>query len=245
MNSITEFFQELSYGQYLLTQILNSRFIKNKLTDILMVITANIIEMQTVSLMCYFVTTNTHLDLIIPVVISVIMAININHFYKIIEPFRPQFYLISRYLIHNYTVENYIYWKRLFVTCITFYALILLTLINIDNTFILIYLGQTFAGFLVLDQYEQRYFHNIIKNYRERPKTIVHANIPFDTDLVKSYFPNKSMSNNNTPPKVIWLKNDEDEERRENMNHILNNSLRRNCLSKSFIENRQSRSCSF
>ena len=242
MDSIAGFFQEFSYGQYLLNQILSSSFIKNKLTDILMAITANIIEMQTVSLICYFVTTDTYLDIVIPISISVIMAINVNHFYKVIEPFRPQFYSLSRYLIHNYTIENYIYWKRLVVTGITTYAMILLAMVTIDNTFILIYIGQTFVVFMVLDQYEQRYFHKMIKNFQERPKTIVHVEMPEDIDLVKSYFPNRSTIDT---PRVIWLRDDEEEERRDNMEHILNNSLRRSCLSKSFIEKRQSRSCSF
>lgn len=256
MEHLYGFLKDYNYGSYLFNKVVSSRLIKNKLADILIAITANVLEMQVVTGLCWLSLTDTWLDYIIPIGISSLLAININYFYLALEPYRNNYYQLSKYLIENYTFENYIYWKRLIVTGLTIYGLGMMMLVEINNQFIIIYLSQTFVSFLIVDHYEQRFFHKVIEDYKDKPISKIHHPIPLlenDNNLKESYFPNRDKhyekeqyKKMDREPIVLWLNDgdSDEEEMRENYGLILRNSLRREGLNESFIM-RGNRSCSF
>ena len=135
-------------------------------------------------------------------------------------------------------------------------------LIEINNNFIIVYLSQTFVSFLIVDQYEQRTFHRVIKDYKDKPISKIYHPMPLldvNKNLLKeSYFPNREKyqlkekleEDLEKEPMILWLDDGNDSceseegEMRENYGVILRNSLRREGLNESFIV-REYRSCSF
>ena len=135
-------------------------------------------------------------------------------------------------------------------------------LVEINNQFIIVYLSQTFVSFLIVEQYEQRFFHKVIEDYKDKPISKIHHPIPLldnnQDQLKESYFPNrekyqlreKYLKEIENEPMVLWFDDgdesceSEEGEMRDNYGVILKNSLRREGLCESFIM-RGHRSCSF
>ena len=178
-----------NYGEYVVGQLMSTTFFKNKLTDILMAITANFIEAQTVTLLCHNLSIHPYVDYFLQITISITLAINIHWFQRLLIGYRAEFYRLSRYLINNYSFENYIYWKRMVVTGLVGYGLIILSIIEVNNRLIVIYLTQAFINFLVIDRYEQKFFHKLLEEYKNRPVSRFHEEMP--KDLIESYFPGR------------------------------------------------------
>lgn len=179
----------LGVGDYILNQLFTSRFIKKKLASVLLALAANFFEMQVVSVLSYLVSFHPYVDFFLQIGFSVVFAINIDYFYDALARYEDKFYRLSRYLINNYTFENYLLWKRMVMSAIGVYALIILSIVEINNKLILIYLSQSCISFIIIDRYQQRMFHQILKEYQDAPSKTIHTKMP--NDLIESYFPNR------------------------------------------------------
>jgi hypothetical protein len=208
---------DFNFGPTIFKQLLNTSIIKNKLTDILQIFFANLLELQTCSIISYICISNTPIDYITPIFLSIILKININIFYHLLNPFRPLLYMLSRHLIKHYSIENYFIWKKIVVTTIIVYSIIYLYLIPVNNQIIIIYLSQSLISFLVIEHYEQGSFHRIWEYYYLRPKTTIHSNLPNQNPLITNYLPNTNTNtfidplsdplsdkNINPLPKIVW-----------------------------------------
>jgi len=180
---------EFDYGEYILNRLLTSKFIKKKLGDILLAITANLIQMQVVTVLCYSVSINPVVDYCFQIGVSTVLAINIDYFYLAIQNYKPKFHQLARHLINNYSFDNYIYWKRLVTTGILGYALLVMSVVEINNRLIVIYLSQCFINFIIIDRYQAGVFHRLAENYLNTPIKRIHEKMP--KEIIESYYPNR------------------------------------------------------
>ena len=176
----------MNYADYILNKVLSSRFIKKKLAHILIALTANFIKLQLINLLSFFFMCHPVVDFVLPIVITTALSVYIDHFYYILEPYQEHFYRLARYLIDNYSVENYMYCKRIVITIILGYCLIIVSLVEINNRVIQLYILQYIVCFFIMDAYEQKYIQNFYHKYRAQPRTVVHQKMP--VSLIESYY---------------------------------------------------------
>lgn len=174
-----------NYGDYILNKVLTSKFIKKKLASILIALVANLIKLQVINILSLILVFNQIVDFIMVIIITVILSIYVEYFYVLLEPYNDKFYYLAKYLIDNYSFENYIYWKRIIMCILMAYGLIIVTVFEINNRVIQLYIGQYIICFLIIDAYEQRYFHSIYERYKAKPKIVLYQRMP--TFLIESY----------------------------------------------------------
>ena len=161
----------LNYEDYILRTIVSSTYARNALTVLLMYVITGIIRFHLSFLLCWLFTVDNVINLFIPVVINVILALLSNTLYQYVGTHRSSYEILVEYLIANYSRRNMIKWKRFLLLGVFTYILIVLSLIDIDNTFLLISTLQTVASFIICDLMEHRqYIYHKIDRFYNKPK---------------------------------------------------------------------------
>jgi len=217
---------------YILRTIVKSSYAKNGLTVLFMYLITGIIRFHLSVLLCWlFTITNTDMyfaliiNLIIPIIINVFLTLLSDTLYQYVSIHRYNYEKLVDYIITNYSRENMIKWKRILLVGIFIYIIIVITLIKIDNKFLLISTIQTAITFIICDILENRnYMYNKINLFINKPKvnrlhddfSIIHdyenkvdTNPPLIKKRIRSYsLTNKRISsspliNNRTPNSPI------------------------------------------
>jgi len=175
----------MNYGDYILNKVLMSRFIKKKLSFILISLTANIIKLQFINLLSLILICHPIVDFILPIIITTVLSIYVDYFYNILSPYHDRFYQFAKYLIDNYSFENYIYWKRIVMFILMIYCMIVVTAFEINNRIIQLYIMQYIICFVIIDAYEQKHFQRFYERYKAKPRTVIYDHMP--TSLIESY----------------------------------------------------------
>jgi hypothetical protein len=179
----------LNYGEYIFQQLITSKFIKNKLTNILIALFVNILNLHLVSILCFIFSFNIlFIDFFIHIFISIFMSLNIYRLYNIIEKYQPEFYKLTKYIIKNYTLENYRLWKKSIIIFSCCYFSILLYFITITKQLIFIYILEYLICFIILEQIEQNKFHNFINEFNNKPIIKHYSKDKTEKFLINSYY---------------------------------------------------------
>lgn len=202
----------LKYGEYIIHQLVSSKFIKNKLVDILISIIVNTIQLHLVTIISLLTSINLYVDFISQIVISVIISINNNYLYNAVERYKPELNVLANKIITNYNINNYCYWKRIIIIFICVYLLFLLFFIEINTMILRIYIIQYLIGYFIIESYQKRIFHKYINdNILKRPKVVCQ-----EQTLIDSYLSTiKDQSTNSSVQRPLQLKDISEENQNE------------------------------
>lgn len=155
-------------------KIIKTKYIKRKINVLLMSFITLIIRLLICSLLCMIFTYNQYVDFFLHSGISIVLCINTNNIYKIVENKNQYFYSITRYCINNYSNENYRRWKRNVTVSVSFLIIIYLLLIEITNTIMMIYIIQYLLIYFIVDIIDNNKFSNIVENIKQKQFTVLH-----------------------------------------------------------------------
>lgn len=174
----------INYGEYIFQQLITSAFVQKKLTQILISLIANIIQLHIVSVLCIITSIHPYLDFIVQIGLSVFMTLHIHLIYNALARYDREFLVVTQYLINNYSAENYRYWKRVVVLSVCAYASLILLVVELTNSLVLLYIGQYVICYILVDQFEQQRIQKWIQEIKERPSVIKSQE---DVTLIESY----------------------------------------------------------
>ena len=178
---------KLNYGEYVFQQLITTDFVQRRLVQILVAISANLINLHIVSILCAVVSVNVYIDFILQIAISVVCSLKIGGIYNFVERFDVELHQLTQYLINNYSIENYNLWKRTIVVGSCIYACIVLMFVEINNWVLFMYILQYAICFLIIEQFEQQRIQKWLKDYQTRPSTKVLTDDPASDFLINSY----------------------------------------------------------
>jgi len=181
-----------NYGGYVFQQLVTTELVQKKLTEILISIAANIINMHLVTILCSIISLNVYIDFFLQIAISVICSLRIHYIYNFLEHYKAEFGELTKYLINNYSIENYLYWKRCIIIGICAYASVALLLVRLTNWVLFLYIFQYAVCFLIIEQFEQQRIQRWVREYKTRPKTTILTDDPTSNFLINSYLSPKS-----------------------------------------------------
>lgn len=204
-SSITSF-KNINYGEQLLKSIIATRYAKGKLSVLLMMIATSILRLHLSSMITIMLSYNPYVDFFTQIVVSIVAVFQTNRIYNFVELFKPRFYSLTRYIINNYTPERYRCWKRNVTLCICLYIIIVFSLFDITSNLVKLYTIQYVICYGVVDIIEQRKIEKIIKNYKDRPKRVIYAEINVIDEFykqpdIKDMFIDERSYTHNTKPK--------------------------------------------
>lgn len=165
----------VNYEDYILKAIVNSGVAKNGLLVILTYIITSLVRMHISGILCYFIYWNNSFDLIFPVLVGILLSLGSDTIYKYVKTHEESYEIIVDYFLNNYSRDNLIKWKRIILILICGYIFIVLSLVNIDNHFILVTTVQTAVISLSCDMIENKLpqsLYILIYNWWHRPKII-------------------------------------------------------------------------
>jgi hypothetical protein len=174
-----------NYGEYIFQQLVTTEFVQNKSVNILISLTVNLINIHLITGLSILFSIHPWFDFIFQIAISVILTINVHWLYDLLGRYHQEFTWLAKYLINNYSIENYCYWKRLVIFVAASYGCVILSLIQITNQLLLVYLIQYLIGFLIIEQIEQQRIQKWLKDYTQRPVARRHDQSA--TFLINSY----------------------------------------------------------
>jgi hypothetical protein len=163
----------LNYEDYILKTVVNSSYARNGLIMLLMYIMTATVRFHLSLIVCFIVQQNNWMDLVSPVIVTVLISMTSNTLFKYVETHRLIHESIVDYFIDNYTRENFIRWKRILMICVLSYILLAVYLVHIDNYFIFLTTIQTAISFCICDLLEHKMHHvmyNKIMNWLYRPQ---------------------------------------------------------------------------
>lgn len=146
----------INYEDYIFKTIVTSNYARNALTILLMYLITGVIRFHLSVTLCWLFTMHNILDLTVPILINVILSLLSDALYQYVGTHKPSYEKFVDYLIANYSRDNMIKWKRYFLTGVFIYILIVLVLVNIDNTLLLVSTLQTAISFVICDILENR-----------------------------------------------------------------------------------------
>lgn len=174
-----------NYGEYIFQQLIGSELVQSKLTEILISLATNIVNVHIVTVICAIITIHPYIDFFVQIGISVVMALNIDYVYTLVNKYYPEFHQLTLYLINNYTIDNYRQWKRIIILTLCGYACLGLLLMTVTNILLFTYIVQYATCFLIVEQFEQNRVQQFIRDYKERPKATIMT--PATEYLIDSY----------------------------------------------------------
>ena len=171
-----------TYGDQILKSVIVSKYAKEKLTILLMMLITAIIRLHLISIISIAISINFWLDCIIQIPLTVIISLNSHLIYRIVEYYQPKLYQLTRYLINNYSFENYRRWKRNVVLSTCLYIIVLLFFINITSNLIIIYILQYIISYGIVDLIEQKQLEIMVENIYNKPKNIIYGEVNIKKD---------------------------------------------------------------
>lgn len=170
-------------GDYLLQQLIGSEFIQKKLTQILISLATNFINMHIVSILSGVLTIHPYVDFFTQIAVSTGMSLNMHYIYDITGRYEEEFHRLTQYIINNYSLENYMYWKKICVFTGSIYLAFVLLFVEVNNRLLAIYLAQYLISYLIIEQFENRRVHKWVYNMTTKP--VVKASV--EPVLIDSY----------------------------------------------------------
>jgi len=171
-----------TYGEKILQSIIASKYAKEKLTVLLMMLMTAIIRLHLITLISMLTSITFWVDCVVQIPITVVITLNSNVIYNVVEYYQPQIYKITRHVINNYTFENYRRWKRNVVLSSCIYLLILLLFIEITNVLMFIYVIQYIISYVFVDLIEQKHFEEMVENIYNKPKNVIYGEVNIKKD---------------------------------------------------------------
>jgi hypothetical protein len=211
----------LNYEDYIFRTIATSNYARNALTVLFMYLITGVIRFHLSALFCWVFTMDNILDLFIPIVINVVLALLSDTLYQYVGTHRSAYERLVDYLITYYSRDNMIKWRRYFLVGVFTYILIVLALIDINNTFMLVSTIQTAISFIICDLFENRekVYHKI-DNFLYRPKA---SKLLSDFAIIHNYPPGIDNDQPNSP--LSDRTNRHSNSKVNTGNHELNNNI--------------------
>ena len=179
-----------NYENYLLNLVVTSRYARNGLVMLLIYLVTSIARFHLSLILTLLFTFNNSFDLVIPIIITVLVAMISDVLFQYAETHRSRYEELVEYLIDNYSVENYIRWKRNVLMVLLIYVLIGLAFVQIDNYYIFLSLVQTTIGFIICDLLEQKLpqsWYNYLLTWWNRPQVKKFMRISNKTAIINNY----------------------------------------------------------
>ena len=150
------------FSNILIKTFVESRYTKEQVTNIILIILTNILRLHIDSILCFFIGSDNY---ILCITNSIILYFLSGSLFNFVLNIKPKIYSIVRFTINNYDIENYKKWKRYFTIVICMYIYLLTFIINITSIFIRITLIEYIICFFIIDLIENKYYKKIfIKN---------------------------------------------------------------------------------
>ena len=175
-----------TYSDQILKSVIVSKYAKEKLTILLMILITAIIRLHLLSIISIAISINFWLDCMIQIPITVVISLNSHLIYRIVEYYQPQLYQLTRYLINNYSFENYRRWKRNLVLSVCLYIIILLFFIKITSNLVIIYIVQYIISYGIVDLIEQKQLEEMIDQIYNKPKNIIYGEVNIKKDYCEA-----------------------------------------------------------
>lgn len=198
-------FTFLSCEDYILNTIVKSSYAKNSLTLLITYLVAIILKIHLSAILSFMIVFNNFLDFVVPVIISLFISSLSGVLFKYVETHKPIYEQIVDYVIKNYSKRNFVVWKRSCLFVLFCYSMIVLSIVSIDNYFIIVSIIQTAVSYAICDCIENGSFRNLYKlkllfKQRKQYKKIT------EETQVKCKTPPRRVSEteeiSNTPPQV-------------------------------------------
>lgn len=172
-----------NYEDYLLHLFINSSFARKGLVLLYIYLITTFVRFHITMALSILLSSGTALDLIIPILISVLTAMSSDTLFQYISTHRPRYKKFIEYVISNYSVDNFIKWKRIILISILLYIVMVLLLFEITNHSIFVALAQTTISCIICDFLEQRlpqtWYNYIIKWWRQPQVTKFQTQLMF------------------------------------------------------------------
>jgi len=180
-----------NYGDALLENIIFTDWARDKFNVLMLSLWSMILRFHVISLLCMIFSgfqCGFYIDAVAHTFISIICTFYRRFFYNFMEQFSLESRTLVNYLLDNYTLQNYRKWKRniLLICCI--YGIIACLLFPINSFLIIIYIIEYVVAFIVVDVTENKIIDNMIQEYKQRPKHVIHANFSIE-DFNYNYVP--------------------------------------------------------
>ena len=150
------------FSNILIKTFVESRYTKEQVTNIILIILTNILRLHIDSILCFFIGSDNY---ILCITNSIILYFLSGSLFNFVLNIKQKIYSIVRFTINNYDIENYKKWKRYFTIVICMYIYLLTFIVNITSAFIRITLIEYIICFFIIDLIENKYYKKIfIKN---------------------------------------------------------------------------------
>src|SRR3990167_8200151 len=147
-------FSLLTYEDYILNTIVKSSYSKNSLTLLLMCAVTVVLKFHLSAIISALFIFNSVLDLAFPIFVSLFISAVSGSLFRYVETHKTTWESIVDYFLNNYSKKQFVVWKRLFLSVLVCYSMIVLLLVKIDNYFIAISIIQTSISFIITDLIE-------------------------------------------------------------------------------------------
>jgi len=173
-----------NYKNKIIRSIIVSSYVKKKINVLVMMLATVLLRTCVCSLFCFVISYNIYIDFFLHSFISIILVLNSEWIYDIVEGKNHIFYSITRYAINNYTPVNWRRWKRNVILCIAMYFIVLLLIFDVDSNILIMYIVQYILTYFIIDLIEHNKLDNIIKNIRDKPKQKLFN----DIDIIEDHY---------------------------------------------------------
>lgn len=163
-----------NYEDYLLHLFINSSFARKGLVLLCIYLMTTVVRFHLTMALCILFSWNNN---IIPIVISVLTSMASDTLFQYGSTHRPRLETSIEYMIRNYSLDNFIRWKRIVLTGILLYIMVVLFLFQINNYTIFVALTQMTISCIICDFLEQHLpqtWYNSVLNWWSRPQVTRH-----------------------------------------------------------------------
>lgn len=165
----------LNYEDYILNTVVKSSFARNGLVIALIYLATAVVRFHLALILCCLFTWDNWLDLVFPVIVTVLLSLASDTLFGYVETHRPRCERIVDYFLSHYCKENFVRWKRYLLAGLCAYILFATVIVSIDNYFIVISTLQTAASFGICDILENKLpatWYNKLMDRWHRPRTL-------------------------------------------------------------------------
>ena len=150
-------------NEILINLVKNSSYTNMALCSLLKKILCTIIKLHLSALFTFlFYTKYEFINFITVIIINIILCLLSDIIYEFISKYNCLFSKIVDYCIHNYNEDNYIIWKRYITLIVCTYLIIILSVSEVTNYYLIVNILQNACTILV---YEILFERKIIYKY--------------------------------------------------------------------------------
>ncbi|MHB1954126.1 MAG: hypothetical protein ACYCOU_10295 [Sulfobacillus sp.] len=175
-------------------KIVTSGLVKNKVAELLAVLLTAIVRAHLAIIvnvcLSHFIRLPALVDFCFQVLLAVILGLSTGVIHAQVTRLQPQLRKAVKYFIDRYTPENFRRWKIYATLSSCAYIGLGVSLSEIDQRMILVWIVQYAVSFLLLDVIEQRKICKLIRSYQERPVSILRG----DFEFIPNYLENMDVA---------------------------------------------------